>query len=460
MKVFGGKWRIRFSEGGVFRDMALRTFRGGVHPSYNKDATYAKPVLSISTPEKVVIPLHQHTGAPCEPIVKVGDEVKIGQKIGDSQAALTAPVHASVSGKVKAITNHPLSTGVDGRCVVIESDGLDAWDESVKPRNDVDKLSPEEIIGIIREAGIVGLGGAAFPTYFKLTPPKGKTFDTLLLNGAECEPYLSADHRIMVERPADVVAGARLLMKAIGVEKAIIGVENNKPDAISALMKEVEGDKGIEIVPLGVKYPQGAEKQLIWAILGREVPSGGLPVDVGVVVNNVGTAVAVKEAVTEGMPLVRRVVTVAGSCVKEPKNLMVPIGTLVSDLIEACGGTQIPPRKVIIGGPMMGVAQHTTEVPVTKGTSGILLLSEKEAAVYEPIPCIRCGKCVDACPMNLMPLWLSGYAEASRFDDCERLGALDCIECGCCSFICPSSRRLVQGIRLAKAEIMAKRRAK
>lgn len=451
---------MELSEGGVFENMALRTFKGGVHPRYNKDATYAKPIKAMPSPGKVVIPLHQHTGAPCEPIVKVGDEVKVGQKIGDSKAALTAPIHASVSGKVKAITKHPQPGGVDGLSIVIESDGSDTHDESIRPRDDASLLSSEELIEILREAGIVGLGGAAFPTYFKLRPPAGKTFDTLLLNGAECEPYLSADHRLMVERPADVVAGARLLMKAIGVERAVIGVENNKPDAISALREAVQGDDRIEIAPLGVKYPQGAEKQLIWAILGREVPSGGLPVDVGVVVNNVGTAVAVKEAVIDSMPLVRRVVTVTGSCVREPGNLMVPIGTLVSDIIDMCGGTEFPPKKVIIGGPMMGIAQYTTDIPVTKGTSGILLLSEKEVVLEEPIACIRCGKCVEACPMNLMPLWIAGYQEAGRFDDCEKLGALDCIECGCCSFICPSRRRLVQGIRVAKAEIRARRSAR
>ncbi len=448
------------SEGGVFENMAIRTFKGGVHPSYNKDATYAKPIRPMPSPGKVVIPLHQHTGAPCEPIVKVGDEVKVGQKIGDSKAHLTSPIHASVSGKVKAVAKHPQSSGVDGLSIVIESDGLDTPDETIKPRDNADNLTPDELIGIIREAGIVGLGGAAFPTYFKLTPPAGKTFDTLLLNGAECEPYLSADHRLMVERPADVVAGARLLMKTIGVERAVIGIENNKPDAISALREVAEGDDRIGIVPLGVKYPQGAEKQLISAILGREVPSGGLPVDVGVVVNNVGTAVAVKEAVLDGMPLTRRVVTIAGSCVKEPGNLMVPIGTLVNDIIEACGGLRIPPKKAIIGGPMMGIAQYTTEIPVTKGTSGILLLSDKEVVLDDVLPCIRCGKCVETCPMNLMPIWIAGYAEASRFDDSERLGALDCIECGCCSFICPSRRRLVQGIRLAKAEIRARRNVK
>lgn len=439
--------------------MALGTFKGGVHPCYNKDATLGKPIESISLPEKVVIPLHQHTGAPCKPVVNVGDEVKIGQKIGDSDATLTAPIHASISGKVKAITEHPQSTGMDGMSVIIESDSFGTLDESIRPRDNVDRLNPEELIGIIKEAGIVGLGGAAFPTYFKLSPPKGKSFDCLLLNGAECEPYLSADHRLMVERPNDVVDGAKLLMKATGVKRVIIGIENNKPDAISALNKVAKDEEGIEIAGLDVKYPQGAEKQLIWAILRREVPSGGLPVDVGVVVNNVGTAVAVKEAVIHGSPLVRRVITVTGSCIREPKNLMVPIGTLVSDIIEICGGTQAPLKKLVVGGPMMGIAQHTTEIPVTKGTSGILLLSGEEVVLKDVLPCIRCGKCIEACPMNLMPLWLADYEEASRFDDCERLGALDCIECGCCSFICPSHRRLVEGIRLAKAEIVARRNA-
>lgn len=438
--------------------MVAKTFRGGVHAHYHKEGTASKPIRRLPPPTRVVIPLHQHTGAPCEPLVKVGDEVKVGQKIGDSSARLTAPVHASVSGKVVGISSHPQSGGRDVLSIIIESDGKETLDEHVEPRTGVDDLSADDIKAIIREAGIVGLGGAAFPTYFKLTPPPGKSFDTVILNGAECEPYLSADHRLMVERPGDIVDGARLLLKATGVNRAYVGIEENKPDAIEAISEAAKEDDRISVVPLKVKYPQGAEKQLIWAILGREVPSGGLPVDVGVVVNNVGTAAAVRDAVFSGMPLVERVVTVAGSCIAEPQNVVVKVGMLVSDLIDACGGYSAPPAKVIIGGPMMGVAQFTTDIPVTKGTSGVLLLSKEEAAPCEPMPCVRCGKCVEACSMRLMPLWIASYAEAGRFDDAERMNALDCIECGCCSFICPSRRRLVQAIRLAKSEIMARRR--
>ncbi|MCR4401842.1 MAG: electron transport complex subunit RsxC [Firmicutes bacterium] len=438
--------------------MVAKTFRGGVHAHYHKEDTASKPIRRLGPPGRVVISLHQHTGAPCEPLVKVGDTVKTGQKIGDSPARLTAPVHASVSGKVVGVSPHPQSGGREVLSVIIESDGADTLDEHVEPRRDADELSADEIKTIIREAGIVGLGGAAFPTHFKLTPPPGKSFDTVIVNGAECEPYLSADHRLMVERAGDVVDGVKLLLKATSVKKAYVGIEENKPDAIEAISQAAKSDERISVVPLKVKYPQGAEKQLIWAILGREVPSGGLPVDVGVVVNNVGTAAAVKDAVCSGMPLVERVVTVAGSCIAEPQNVQVRIGTLLSDLIEACGGCSSPPAKIIIGGPMMGVAQFTTDIPVTKGTSGVLLLGKEEAAPAGPMPCVRCGKCVEACSMRLMPLWIASYAEAGRYGDAERVNALDCIECGCCSFVCPSRRRLVQAIRLAKSEIMARRR--
>ncbi len=439
-------------------EMVAKTFRGGVHARYEKEPTASKPTRRMAAPRKVVIPLHQHTGEPCEPLVEVGEGVKLGQKIGDSRARLTAPVHASVSGKVVGISPEPVSGGAQALSVIIESDGTDALDGSIEARRDVDRLSPDEIKAIIREAGIVGMGGAAFPTYFKLTPPPGKAFDTVILNGAECEPYLSADHRLMVERPDDVVAGARLLLKATGAARGWIGIEENKPDAIRAMEEAAKADSRLSVVPLEVRYPQGAEKQLIWAILGREVPSGGLPVDVGVVVNNVGTAAAVRDAVYSGMPLVERIVTVAGSCVAEPQNLLVRVGTLVTDVIDACGGYSAPPAKVIVGGPFMGVAQFTTDIPVTKGTSGILALAKEEAAFGEPLACVRCGKCIESCPMRLMPLWIASNAEAGRYREAERWNAMDCIECGCCGFICPSRRHLVQSIRLAKSQISAARK--
>lgn len=438
--------------------MKTATFQGGVHPSYFKELTSAKPIRAAQDPVRVAIPLHQHTGAPCEPLVKAGDYVKVGQRIGDSGARLTAPVHSSVSGKVEEIAPRPVGGGMQALCVVIQSDGMNTLHEEVILRQNVDEFGPEQLKGIIRDAGIVGLGGAAFPTHFKLTPPPGEKFDTFVLNGAECEPYLTADHRVMVERPQDVVAGLRVLMRAAEVRKAIIGIEANKPDAISALEKALSGEKGISVVPLDVKYPQGAEKQLIKTLLDREVPSGGLPVHVGVVVNNAGTAVAVWEAVKLGMPLVERVVTVTGACIGEPQNLRVKIGTLVSEIIEQCGGFTEPPAKIIIGGPMMGVAQYTTDIPVVKGTSGILALSNLDVEIVEPLPCIRCGRCIEACPMGLMPLFINACAEKGRFEQAEEYRILDCIECGCCSFVCPSQRRLVQSIRYAKSEILARRK--
>ncbi|HHY46551.1 MAG TPA: electron transport complex subunit RsxC [Firmicutes bacterium] len=440
--------------------MRLKTFRGGAHVPHFKELTATKPIRDARLPAKVVVALHQHTGAPCEALVKVGDHVKVGQKIGDSKAALTAPVHAPVSGKVVDIAPYPQSGGREVVSIVIESDGLQEVADTVRPKGELDGLSQGDLREIIREAGIVGLGGAAFPTYFKLTPPPGKSFDTLIINGSECEPYLTADQRLMMERPEDAIFGTRVLMKAAGVSRAFIGIEENKPEAIEAMQKAAERHSGIEIVPLAAKYPQGAEKQLIKAIVNREVPCGGLPVDVGVIVNNVGTAVAVGEAISTGMPLVERVVTVTGSPVKEPSNLKVKIGTLVSDLVEECEGFASEPAKVIIGGPMMGVAQFTMDIPVTKGTSGVLFLTIDEVSLEEPLPCVRCGKCVENCPMHLLPLFISQYADAGRFDEAAEYGAMDCIECGSCSFICPSRRHLVQSIRLAKAEIAARRRKK
>lgn len=437
------------------------TFRGGIHPPYHKDQTQDLPVRDAAPPRTVVIPLHQHTGAPAEPLVKPGDEVCLGQMIGDSQAFVSAPVHASVSGKVVAIEERPHPALGTGQAVVIESDGLDTPDPGWAPAGRARDLSPDQIRGAIRRAGIVGLGGAAFPTAVKVTPPKD--IEVLLLNGAECEPYLTADHRVMLEETPEVVDGLLALIRAAGARRGLIAVEDNKLDAVQALTRAVEAgrapdDPGLQIVLLHAKYPQGSEKQLVWACTGREVPSGGLPLDVGVVVNNVATAVAVSRALSSGTPLYQRVVTVTGPAVARPQNLRVRIGDTFSSLIEQCGGFSQPVGKVISGGPMMGVAQSTLEVPVIKGTSGIVCFGRDQAVPGQVGPCLKCGRCVDGCPMRLLPLWLGAYGERGLHEEAERLGALDCVECGCCSYICPASRPLVQAIRLSKGEIAARRR--
>lgn len=436
----------------------LKTFKGGIHPPYNKEMTKQKPVEKAKLPAKVVIPLSQHVGAPCEPIVKVGDMVKVGQKIGEAKAFVSAPVHSSVSGKVVAVEPRLHASGAYVMSVVIESDGLDEIYEGVKPPKPLEELSPDEIKNLIREAGIVGMGGAGFPTQVKLSPPADKKIDTVIVNGAECEPYLTADHRLMVERPEDVVLGLRAIMKATGVSKAYIGIEDNKPDALEAMKAAVKGLSGIEVVPLATKYPQGGEKQLINAITGREVPSGGLPMDVGVIVDNAGTCAAIANVLKTGMPLVERITTVTGSGVKEPKNLLVRIGTPVGELIEQCGGFAGEPGKVIMGGPMMGLSQSSLEVPVMKGTSGVLVLQKSEVKAVESMPCIRCARCVDACPIRLLPTHIAKLAERGRWADAERYHALDCIECGCCAYVCPAHIPLTQLIRLAKNYILASKK--
>ncbi|MFZ5352960.1 MAG: electron transport complex subunit RsxC [Bacillota bacterium] len=437
--------------------MRTLTFKGGTHPPHSKKATEKLPVVRSVAPKVVVIPMQQHIGAPCEPIVKVGDEVKLGQKIGEAKGFVSSPIHSSVSGKVIAVEPR-LHTGGTAVCVVIESDMQNSLYEGVEAKGSLESLSSDDIKNIIKEAGIVGMGGAAFPTHVKLAPPPGKNVDTIILNGAECEPYLTADHRLMLEQADKVVFGLQALMKAMNVKKGYIGIENNKPDAIEIVYNAAKGKDGIEVVALHTKYPQGAEKQLIYACTKREVPSGGLPADVGVIVNNVGTAAVIADAITFGMPLVERIVTVTGGGVKEPKNLLVKIGTSFREVIEQCGGLVGNPGKIIAGGPMMGLAQFSLDVPVVKGTSGILILSEAEARLPEPSNCIRCGKCIGVCPINLMPMNISAFSLQDKFEQAEASHAMDCIECGSCSFVCPAKRPLVDSIRLAKREIMARRR--
>lgn len=436
----------------------ILTFKGGVHPQYNKELTNRLPIEVMPAPKEVIIPLSQHTGAPCEPLVKVGDEVKLGQKIGEAKGFVSVPVHSSVSGKVKAIEPRLHSSGRFVNAIVIENDNLDTLDESVKPKGDVDALTSDEIKNIIKEAGIAGMGGAAFPTHVKLSPPPDKKVDTVIINGAECEPYLTCDHRLMVEHADEIVYGLKAILKALNVNKGFIAIEVNKPDAIDAMEKAAAGVRGVEVARLATKYPQGGEKQLIKAVTGREVPSGGLPADVGVVVDNVGTAYSIARAIKVGMPLVERVVTITGQAVKNPKNVLVRIGTMLKDIVDYCGGFNGEPGKLITGGPMMGVTQFTLEIPVIKGTSGVLILPEDMTKPERVRPCTKCAKCVDVCPMNLMPLFISMYALNDDFDNAEKYHALDCIECGCCSYICPCKRPLVESIRQAKREILAKRR--
>ncbi len=439
--------------------MKLLTFKGGIHPPYRKEYSNQKPIERAADPKIVYIPLQQHIGAPSKPIVEVGDLVKVGQKIGEQQGFVSCNVHSSVSGKVIAIKEHEVAGGT-GTCIIVENDFKEERHESVKPKGELADLSKEEIVGIIKEAGIVGMGGATFPTHIKLSPPPDKKIDTVILNGAECEPYLTADDRLMVENPEEVVFGLKVFMKALNVSKGYIGIEVNKPEAIEAIKKASESYSDIEVVSLEIKYPQGAEKQLIYACTGREVPSGGLPMDAGAVVNNVGTAAQVSKTIKTGMPLIERITTVTGSCINEPKNLITKVGTIVSEIIDQCGGFKENKNvgKVIMGGPMMGIAQYTIDIPTNKGTSGILCLDENESRTPKPQNCLRCGKCLSVCPAFLQPLYISAYSLKNDFENAQNHRALDCIECGSCSFVCPASRPLLQSIRNAKREIIANKR--
>jgi len=403
-------------------------------------------------PEEVILPLSQHIGAPAKPLVKPNDRVKTGQKIAEATGFVSVPLHSSISGTVKEIGEFPHPTLGLSLAIKVEGNGGDEWDEGVKERANYSGLTPQELREIIKEAGIAGMGGAAFPTHVKLSPPQEKPIDTFILNGAECEPWLTADQRLMLENGEGILEGMRLIMKALGCEKGYIGIESNKPEAIKNLQK-LSSSYGYEVIPLKVKYPQGGEKQLIKAITGREVPLGGLPMDVGCVVQNVGTAYAVYEAVAKGKPLIERAVTVTGNIVKNPQNLRTRLGTPFAQLLEECGGITGEVGKLINGGPMMGIAVETDGVPVIKGTSGILVLSPQEARYREPRPCIYCGRCVDACPMGLMPNVIGNLVEKERFAEAKEYGVLDCIECGSCSFVCPAKRNLVHLFKYAKAKL-------
>ena len=432
--------------------MKVFRFKGGVHPPEGKEVTENLSVEVFKAPKKVYIPLLQHIGAPLNPIVKVGDEVKIGQKIGDSEAFMSSPVHASVSGKVVEIAVYTFPVSGMVKTIVIENNEKDEWVE-LKGNKDYTKLSKEELLKIIREAGIVGQGGAAFPTHIKLNPPKDKTIDTLLINAAECEPYLNADNRVMIEYGKESIEGIKILLHVLGIKRAVIGVENNKHEAIENMEKLTADLPNIEVAVLETKYPQGGEKQLIKACLNRVVPVRSLPSEVGVVVQNIGTAKVIYDAVVVGKALVERVLTVSGLGVKTPKNLLVRVGTQFKEILESVGIDREVTEKIVMGGPMMGIAQWTDEVPTIKGTSGILALTKKETKPYKSKSCISCGKCVTVCPINLMPLMYAKLAKFQQWEEMDRYNLLDCMECGTCQFVCPSNRPLTEGIKLGKAKL-------
>ncbi len=431
------------------RENRLEGYYGGVHPSERKEFTEHLALKRFPDPEEVVIPLSMHAGAPANPVVQVGDTVKVGQKIGEAAAFISSNIHSSVSGTVTAIENRPHATRGECLSVVIRSDGKNTLDESVKPHKPLEELTPEEIVDIIQEAGIVGMGGAGFPTSVKLKP--AKPVDTILLNGCECEPLLTADHRVLLEYADDVIFGLKAIIKAVGAEKGVIVIEDNKPDAIELMKEKTAGYSNIEVVAARTKYPQGAEKMLIKRVTGRKVPSGGLPADVGCVVSNISTTKAIADAIQTGMPLVERVVTVTGERLKNPGNFIVKIGTNTKDLIDYCGGITGDSEVTIkAGGPMMGFLLSDTNVPIMKGSNGIIAVDTDHTAEQ---PCIKCGRCMDVCPMELSPLYFAKYADEQNWQGMKDKNVMDCIECRSCEYICSSKIPLVAKIKAGKTAV-------
>ena len=433
-------------------EKTLRTFKkGGIHPPERKEYTENLPIEEMPFPSEVDILLLQHFGATCKALVKKKDRVQEGDIIGDVEKGLGACVHASITGAVKAIGEsvHPLMVTVPSITIERDPEAEEKQYKSV----DWHGLSKEELLNRIKKAGIVGMGGAGFPTHVKLSPPPEAKVDTLIINGAECEPYLTVDHRLMVEHPKEIVEGIKIILTILGIKKGYIGIEANKPDAIEEMSKATkENSEGfdISVVPLKVKYPQGSEKQLIEAVTGRKVPAFGLPFDVGVIVQNIGTTKAIYESVVFNKPVVDKVVTFSGKGIVRPANLKVRIGTRVKDIVDYLGGTTPELRKVVVGGPMMGFAVSTLDFPITKTTSGVLFLTEEEVDLYKYKPCIRCGFCLEACPMGLQPNEIGIYVEAGKPEETTQFGVFECFECGCCAYVCPSKRPLVQFIRVAK----------
>lgn len=442
---------------------ALRKLRGAIHPQYYKTLTRncaIEPITPI--PESLSILTAQHLGAPAKPLVKKGDEIKAGQRIAEAAGFISAHIHSPVFGTVTAVEDALTITGSRAPCIKINPIASDAPPERMSPITDWQSVPTDELVKRIADAGIVGMGGAGFPTHVKLSPPPDKAIDTLVVNGAECEPFLTADHRMMIEQAQSILEGISIICSILDIKSVRIAIEDNKPEAIEAMQQAANNMTQIDasLVILPTLYPQGAEKQQIFMTTGREVPSGGLPMDVGCVVENVGTIAACRNAIIAGIPLTHRVTTVTGHIVKQPKNILAPIGTSFTDLLAFCGGLSAPAAKVIAGGPMMGMAQPGLDVSTTKTTSGLVMLEADKVHHYQCLPCIGCGRCVDACPMDLIPAEISNFVEAGDYEGAEHLSILDCIECGCCSFSCPATRPLVQHFKLAKPAILLKRRQK
>lgn len=437
--------------------MKVKTFPHGIHPPELKDFTAEKAIESLPPPEKVMIPLLQHFGKPAKPLVQKGDQVHLGQKIGEGQTLFSASVHSSVSGKVISVDNYNHPGGNPILAVSITNDGQDHPFSDKAETKDPFSFSPEEIRQKVKEAGVVGLGGAAFPTAVKLSPPKDKPIETIIINGCECEPLLTSDYRLMLEAPEDILKGAELARIATGAKRIIVGIEDNKKKAFEIFRDKIQNFAG-EVALLKTKYPQGAEKNLIYALLRREVPTGGLPFDVGVVVQNAGTAKAIWDAVSRGKPLYERVISVSGQGIMEPKNILVRIGTPFKNVVEFCGGLKENANVLVMGGPMMGIVQWSLDVPVVKGTSGILAWAAPRPSLE--YPCIRCGRCVENCPMTLVPTQLARYVKFDDLTAAEKWGVLDCVECGCCQYICPSKIPLVHWMRVGKNRIITSKQKK
>ncbi|WP_069997971.1 electron transport complex subunit RsxC [Cellulosilyticum sp. I15G10I2] len=435
------------------------TFKKGIHPNYNKESTSSKAIETLMPQGELVYPMSQHIGSPCKPLVKKGDSVLVGQKIGDATGFISAPIHSSVSGTVKVVEERRTLRGIKDLCVVIENDFeyKDSPDMQENAMPSYEELTQEKLVSIVKEAGLVGMGGAAFPTHVKLAPPPDKEMRYIIINGAECEPYLTSDHRVMVEEGERIVEGLKILLQVYKNAKALICIEDNKPDAIENMLKLTKEVDRIDTLSLHTKYPQGSEKHLIYAAIGKEVPSGKLPIDIGCAVFNIDSIVAIWRAVTKGRPIMRRIVTVSGSGVSNPCNVKVRVGASFREILEYAKWDEEKTLKIIAGGPMMGAAISDVDVPVVKGTSAILCFTEKEMNTQDASHCIRCGKCVDVCPMQLVPNTIHMAAINSEFDAFMKYDGMDCIECGCCSYICPAKRQLVQSIRTAKSTIRSRK---